>query len=205
MTSSRSNPGRPLRVLVALACAAASTSQAGDACSCVPPPPPDVAFDRSDAVFTATAVDVPTYPGKASLLKYEALNAIDETLGTDFANPYWTRPVVFEVDASWKGVEATRTVITGGGSTCDFSFAEGHRYLIYARLWEGNLQTGICTRTGEVHRVQEDLDALAMRTQLRLSDLRPMPPLLIVLAVAVLAGGLVVALRLWGRPASAAH
>ena len=66
------------------------------------------AFDASDAVLTATAIDVPGYPRRSTIYIYRGLREIDEVLGTELAD--LERSVVFEVDASWKGVETTRAV-----------------------------------------------------------------------------------------------
>lgn len=205
MTRSTSDPGRrPLRVLVAAAVAMGWSAQGAGACSCLPPGPPDAEFDRAGAVLTATALDVPAAPGETSIYLYRVLHEIDDVLGTELGAREWMRPVVFEVDASWKGVETTRAVIwTGyGGGDCGVPFAEGNRYLIYARLSDGDLHTSICSRTAELHAAAEDLAALSSRSPLTLNDPKPVPRLVMALVAVAALSSLAVGLRFCGRPTS---
>ncbi len=204
MRRSTSDPRRRLLVLVALVCGAGLTSQPVDACSCNPARPPDVAFDHSDAVFAATAIDVPGYPDNTSIYIYRKLAEIDNFLGTEFTARDWGRTAAFKVDASWKGVETTRTVVrTGyGGGDCGFPFVEGNRYLIYAYLSDGELSASICSRTTKLHHAHKDLSELAKRGRLTLSEPEPVTYLLAGLAVVAILGCLVVGVWLGGRPAS---
>ncbi len=169
-------------ILMAIACAATSVPQPTGATSCQPPNSPDAEFDQADAVFTGTAVRVPARPSRFSVYARETLRTVDGFLGTELAG--LRSPVTFEVDASWKGVTTTRTVVhtySGG-----LPFVEGHRYLIYAFRWEGDLNWGICSRTTAVQDATVDLAALAKRDRLALREPTPAYRLVGLAALALL-------------------
>jgi hypothetical protein len=70
--------------------------------------------------------------------------------------------VIFEVEDAWKGARTTYlTVRAGAGSGgCGYIFSQGKQYVVYSREWEGNLYTGMCSRTIEITQAAEDLSYL---------------------------------------------
>ena len=131
----------PLRfagfILVAVLGSAAMPHTAS-ACSCVPPPPPAVALADADAVFSGEVM-------------------MKEREGRDGA---WR--VTFRVDTAWKGNPGRGAVIhtANNSAACGFNFEKGERYLVYAYAHEGQLGTGLCTRTAALEGAGEDLEAL---------------------------------------------
>ncbi len=113
------------------------------ACKCVQSTPEE-RLQKSSAVFSGVAVEV------------------DEDSSSD-ARP---QRITFEVEESWKGVYEEQIVIQGDGSSCDFRFQEGERYLVYAiggrRSGEMRLSTSVCqgTRALDSPFAGEDLRAL---------------------------------------------
>jgi hypothetical protein len=76
------------------------------------------------------------------------------------------QPIVatFLVDRTYRGRVERRTVVSGSGNSCDFAFAKGETYLVYAQEHGGVLLTHECTRTRPVSTAGEDvryLDNLA--------------------------------------------
>jgi hypothetical protein len=69
------------------------------------------------------------------------------------------RPIVatFLVDKTYRGHVDRRTVVSGGGNSCDIAFAKGERYLVYAREYGGVLLTHKCTRTRPLSAAGEDV------------------------------------------------
>lgn len=109
------------------------------ACSCVELTSAE-AFERADAVFVG---EVTAFKVKSGLF---GKSSIDPTA------------VVFTVNEVWKGPRQESITIrtVRGEVSCGFEFAEGLKYLVYAR--DG--QTGLCDRTALAVRSQEDLAAL---------------------------------------------
>jgi hypothetical protein len=76
------------------------------------------------------------------------------------------QPIVatFLVDRTYRGRLERRTVVSGSGNSCDFAFAKGETYLVYAQEHGGVLLTHECTRTRPISTAGEDvryLDNLA--------------------------------------------
>jgi hypothetical protein len=65
---------------------------------------------------------------------------------------YWDGYAVeFAVAKAWKGAGAERIVVWSGsgGGDCGYPFEIGQAYLVYAHhMDDGELTTGVCTRTG---------------------------------------------------------
>jgi len=120
------------------------------ACSCMGGIEPAEMLTQADAAFTGRVV------------------AFEEVKReTDYGTLYRMRTVV-EVDAVWKGLEDDApaaldevVVWTGtGGGDCGYPFSKGDRYLIYAFEHDGELSTGICSRTRPVSMAEADFEAL---------------------------------------------
>lgn len=72
--------------------------------------------------------------------------------------------VTFRVLGSVKGVDEEAIIYTNESSAaCGFTFEEGKRYLVYANEADGQLHTGLCTRTASLDLADEDLEALDLR------------------------------------------
>jgi hypothetical protein len=134
---------RPLTLALAVivACAAAVLHQPSVtyACSCVQPGPPAEASAGAAAVFAGTVSSIsPAGPNGGSLL------------------------VTFDLSQSWKGPEGPQLTITtaDNSASCGFEFAQGEEYLVYALPQDGQLYTGLCTRTAPLAAAGEDLAAL---------------------------------------------
>ena len=112
------------------------------ACSCGSSGPPCQSFFRVDAVFvgvvrTITEVEAPPDP-----------------------MPFRRRLVTFTVERALRGLEgASVGVTTGmGGGDCGYEFKAGERYLVYAyKAQDGQLHTGICSRTRPIAEAADDL------------------------------------------------
>jgi hypothetical protein len=74
---------------------------------------------------------------------------------------YSKRRVLISVEESFRGdVSGVVPIATGaGGGDCGYHFEEGGSYLIYAyKNEEGQLSTGICSRTRPIEKAEEDLE-----------------------------------------------
>ena len=113
-----------------------------DACSCIETGPPCQNYFRVDSVFvgmvrTITEVEAPPDP-----------------------IPFRRRLVTFAVERAFRGAEgASVGVTTGmGGGDCGYEFKAGERYLVYAyKAKDGQLHTGICSRTRPIAEAADDL------------------------------------------------
>jgi hypothetical protein len=105
------------------------------------PKAPCEAFGEADAVFSGQVISINTQTSS----EHRGLN---------------NRLVSFLVKESFRGVNSPELEVTTGmgGGDCGFSFEIGKEYLVYAYLGEEKrLSTGICTRTGLLTKVNEDL------------------------------------------------
>lgn len=110
---------------------------AANACSCVPTGTPRQELAESDAVFSGKVIGV----SEESLQKR----------------------VILHVDSVWKGVEKSQVLVETHSQepACGYPFAEGKRYLVYARVNDqGEFTTTICSRTKLYSSAGEDLQAL---------------------------------------------
>lgn len=92
---------------------------------------------------------------------YALADVVFEGQATDVAP---SRVATFAVGRAFKGAPGKSTVVGGSGSNCDFAFAKGERYLVFARQSGGGaLVTSICTRTAKVTdpKAKKDLAALS--------------------------------------------
>lgn len=83
----------------------------------------------------------------------------------DWFNPF----VVFDVEKSWKSVTSDEITVNFKNGMCgDMNFQEGARYLVYSYEYEGDLYTGVCTRTSLVSSAAQDLKFLENKETLPL-------------------------------------
>jgi hypothetical protein len=59
--------------------------------------------------------------------------------------------VTFKVDRYWKGIDSSEVVVfTGaGGGDCGIGFRKGDGYIVFGKMFENRLYTGICTYTAD--------------------------------------------------------
>jgi hypothetical protein len=115
-------------------------------CQCREREPPCANYSTADAVFTGLVSRI-------------------DTIG---AGPQ--KVIHFNVERAFLGLSSGAVEITGFGSSCDYTFEEGKKYLVYAyRTSERNeLYTHYCTRTTELANAGDDLtylNALSERGQ----------------------------------------
>ncbi|MBZ5568000.1 MAG: carboxypeptidase regulatory-like domain-containing protein [Acidobacteriia bacterium] len=115
------------------------------ACSCTTPGPACQAFWHTDVVFIGevTAIETTTVPMDVMAKSYQVPQ----------------KEVHFRVVRSYRGnVGAEATVHTGlGGGDCGYKFELGHSYLVYASQRDGDIRTGICSRTAEAEKAADDI------------------------------------------------
>lgn len=109
------------------------------ACSCIEPPPPKQAMEASSAVFSGKVVEI-----------------------QQGQQQFAPKRVTFEVDRSYKGVDAGRVVVTTASDSamCGFGFQQGKSYLVYCHGGKEALGTNICTRTKNIEAAADDLKEL---------------------------------------------
>ena len=123
------------------------------ACSCAAEYTREQAFEDAEAVFVGSVLSVK-----------ERGNTLKRLFG-DGPTPSY-RAVTFHVTERWKGTkENLITIATGmGHGDCGFHFAEGERYLVYARqagdFYGKELATGICSHTEVLRHAGDDIAAL---------------------------------------------
>jgi hypothetical protein len=112
------------------------------ACSCIQPEPPVEAMTKSAAVFAGRVIDI------------DAPAVMTNTLDQN--------KITFNASKAWKGVDKNPVYVYSSGSSasCGYEFEVGKEYLVYAYEEDGNLATGLCTRTALLADAAEDLVAL---------------------------------------------
>lgn len=110
-------------------------------CSCDTLPPMEVEFARSDTVFVGRVVQMAVEPRSEGNYRYEV------------------RVCRFQISEGFKGFEDQKkevTVVTRmSGSACGFPFELGERYLVYASVYHGEMETSICRRTRALMQPQQ--------------------------------------------------
>ena len=75
--------------------------------------------------------------------------------------PVTVQKVTFRVEESFEGIKAQMAEVYGSGTTCDYHFTFGSRYLVYGWLGQdGKIRTAKCTRTAPLNEAQQDLKFL---------------------------------------------
>lgn len=111
------------------------------ACTCHAEEPPCVAFQKADAVFVGSVIEI------------SEARSVDTDTNKELL-------VSFRSFEQIKGVSASNlTVVTVTGSDCDFEFQVGKDYFVYAYRDPGTdrLKTGLCTRTKRLADAEEDV------------------------------------------------
>ena len=112
------------------------------ACQCRERQPPCAQYWEADAVFigSVTTIALPDVAGRADE------GAVRER-------------VSFDVERALRGVEGREVEIVNRGTSCDFGFKPGVKYLVYAyrNPTDGGLSTYYCSRTAELSKAAADL------------------------------------------------
>lgn len=114
------------------------------ACQCREPQPPCAEYHDANAVFIGSVVKmVPVSRAEGE--------------------PPLSTQVRFKVDRAFTGVKDPDAELINWGSSCDYSFKEGHVYLVYAfrNPKTGSLSTHVCSRTRELSEAKDDLTYIA--------------------------------------------
>lgn len=137
------------------------------ACSCIMPGTVEEEFNRVPVVFEGTVARADSMTRSAWLwriLGYLPFEYLQDR--------FYNRQIHFTVTQAWKGVEYDEiTVQTGfGGGDCGYGFVPGNTYLVYASIVrDGDLYTGICSRTTEIGHAADDLPYLSTQPTLPLA------------------------------------
>jgi len=84
------------------------------------------------------------------------------------AMPVSVEKVVFRAEEPFEGIKTEYVDVYGSGTTCDYHFSVGTRYLVYGWLGEdGKIRTAECTRTGPLSEVDKDIGFLHSRKSRR--------------------------------------
>jgi hypothetical protein len=65
-----------------------------------------------------------------------------------------------KVERWWKGELPWQIVLVGDGSSCDYQFILGEKYLVFAYEQEGRLKTGSCSRNVTLDKAAVQLSVL---------------------------------------------
>ncbi|WP_342598344.1 hypothetical protein MHB48_12260 [Psychrobacillus sp. FSL H8-0483] len=133
------------------------------ACSCMQPDTAQAELDRSAAVFSGKVVD---------MVDVNKNNSIQSS-----ADPI---AVLFEVKETWKGLDQTQVIIytERDSASCGYEFTLDQQYLVYANETDGELRTGLCSRTTPLLTADMDLDELGIgekpteQVSINLNDLK---------------------------------
>lgn len=136
-----------MKRLVLLLSLAIVSSERAFGCSCDALPPMEVEFARSNAVFVGRVVQMAVEPRSEGNYRYEV------------------RVCRFQISEVFKGIEDQKKefiiVTRMSGSACGFPFELGERYLVYASVYRGEMETSICRRTRALVRPKETVVLVA--------------------------------------------
>lgn len=87
---------------------------------------------------------------------------IDEGAGdTNSSEQFGKFIVQFKVAEAFRGLESKEVELSAGGTSCDYTFARGQSYLVFAHRFEGGpLRTSLCSGTRLLSEAQPSLEYL---------------------------------------------
>lgn len=87
---------------------------------------------------------------------------IDEGVGdTNSSEQFGKFIVQFKVQEGFRGLESKEVELSAGGTSCDYTFERGQRYLVFARRFDGGpLRTSLCSGTRLLSEAQPSLEYL---------------------------------------------
>jgi hypothetical protein len=136
-----------IRLLIISAICLSFPSSISALCVETPRPCTWYAFHHGQPTFIGTAVSEETVPDVLRLGNH----ALQVTV----------QKVTFNVEERFEGALAKTETVYGEGTTNDFHFKVGEKYLVYGwREKDGKIRTARCTRTAVVSQAQGDLEFL---------------------------------------------
>ncbi len=126
------------------------------ACVCLEPEPAR-ALASAELVFSGVVVSVDTIPVIYPEVRTYRMR--------------WK----FKIGQVWKGPRAETVVVEGGGGSCDFRFAAGKHYVVFANVSSHGVHVVQCSRTKLVTEAIVERDFLGVPTVV--SDSLRLPPL----------------------------
>src|ERR1051326_4260095 len=138
-----------------------------EACSCETPGTPCLAAGRAAAVFTGTVLNITLHPVQPFTADSVPVAGERGRVARSAGDPIRPIPRAFrvirmqvtEVLSGIAGGQKEIDIVTGlGGGDCGYPFQAGIDYFVYAfKNAEGQLETGICSRTRPLAEAAEDL------------------------------------------------
>ena len=144
------------------------------ACICIVPRTPSewYAVHRGQPTFVGLAISVES---RLDVVRMEGGKPLLDSSGKTRATTI--QKVTFSVEESFEGVKTHEVEVYGFGTTCDYHFVAGQKYLVYGWLGlDGKIRTSICTRTAPLSGATDDrnfLRSLKSRGSLRKCQNRP--------------------------------
>lgn len=141
-----------------------------EGCSCTPKKPPIESLQVASAVFEGRAERVQSRSLKQlRLLAWYGAARVRAVFGgpdpSNLPEPEHLMEIEirFKVIRKFKGdLGSTAIVLTGlGDGDCGYPFKGGHDYLVYAREYDGQLHTGICSRTANANGARTETELLS--------------------------------------------
>jgi hypothetical protein len=128
------------------------------ACICVVPRTPSewYAVHHGQPTFRGVATSVASVP---DVVRMGGGEPILDSSGEP--TPARIQRVTFRVEESFEGVKTHDIEVYGFGTTCDYHFIAGQKYLVYGWVGEdGKIRTSMCTRTALFSEAPEDIKFL---------------------------------------------
>jgi len=112
------------------------------ACSCPTPGPPSQELAESEVVFVGEVVRTIHFQPPP--------NSLTDPIAIEFA-----------VNTVWKGpLYETMFIAPSRGTSCEFRFVDGEKYIVYSPSKETTPEVNLCSRTRLVAEAQDDLKEL---------------------------------------------
>ena len=143
--------------LAALLLMSSAGARRAEACSCLTNPP-CAAVWTADAVFVGTVVDRVQERVGGSISWTVSYVSVDQRVHGAIDSPFLTLGPARGPSAEQIEASKSSTEVGWMGSSCDYTFELGRRYVIYARkTGDGRWTTSACSGTKLVERAADDL------------------------------------------------
>jgi hypothetical protein len=128
------------------------------ACICVEPPSPSAWYKihHGQPTFVGVAISVESV---SDVVRMGGGKPLLDASGKPI--PVTVQKVTFQVEESFDGVKNHAVEVYGSGTTCDYIFTVGSRYLVYGWMGEDRkIRAANCTRTRLSSEAKQDLKFL---------------------------------------------